>query len=39
MQLQYKVDVPIMSQPILWVINASVQLLGQRIVPYEKFII
>ena len=40
--LLYKVDVPIMSQPVLWVIQTnyfasipSIQLLGQLIVPYE----
>ena len=36
-----KVDAPIMSRPVLWVIHTnkcgSVQLLGQCIVPYETY--
>ena len=35
--VNYKVDTPIMSQPVLWVIHTnkcgSIQLLGQCIVP------
>ena len=41
MDARYKVDAPIMSWPVLWVIHInkcrSVQLLGQCIVPYDTY--